>query len=297
MRLFFFFVACRTFFLTSANWLKTIPKLAASTTLTDEKTASVEPLSDAGYVPLRDLALKAFKKVTKKTLRDSVELKFGDHIIGVRNVLNNLIDGRQDLSSLRSLFIKSSYETPFKYEGEVSVILGYEPVSNILSIDSEWINKKESFLLNFSWNNKNRITELGASFLANIREMEYVISSKFKPFENKVESKLRISGDVSAMQLDYDDIEKDPILRVLYKNDDYNLIEPSMSLKTGVMTYTYTRLSNATSSRQMKYQPEKNLVSFIDIARASNMDYTLEFDVSTKDFSASKFKYSPVYKF
>lgn len=290
-----FYLTCITllFVFASASWFSSKPTVTSITTVVaDEKKNkfSLKALS------LKDFSLKEAVGGVSLTLRDSFELKFGDYVVGVRNVVNNLLDG--DVSPLRCLFVKTTYDLPLKYKGDAFVMVGYEPGSKVLSVDSEWMNKKENILLSVAWNsiNGNSFTEFGASILSDLKDMEFLISSKLKPVEKRLEGKLRLTGDKSALQLDYDNIEQDPRLRVFYKTNDLNMIEPDISLKTGLMSYTYTRMwSN--SSAKISYQPEKNLLTMVAKSKVPEMESTFEIDMSTKEKSKPKIKYSPVFKF
>jgi hypothetical protein len=291
------YLACITtllFAFASANWFSSKPKVT-SIIVADEKIPCVTKFSLKDY-SLKDFSLKEAVGGLSLTLKDSFELKFGDYVVGVRNVLNNLMDS--DVSNLRCLFLKTTYDLPMKYKGDAFVMVGYEPGSKVLSVDSEWMNKKENILLSLSWNstNKHLFTEFGASILSDLKDMEFLISSKLKPIEKRLEGKLRLTGDKSALQLDYDNIEQDPKLRVFYKTTDLNMIEPDISLKTGLMSYTYTRMWN-NSSAKISYQPEKNLLTMVGKSKVPDMESTFEIDMSTKDYSTPKFKYSPVFKF
>jgi len=77
-------------------------------------------------------------------------------------------------------------------------------------------------------------------------------------------TRTRVSVDDTQVELQYDNADKDPVLVVNHKIDDRNSVNPSISLKSGAVTYGWNRKINGGSLDTKLHPGDKVEISWED---------------------------------
>ncbi len=172
---------------------------------------------------------------------------FDKYVVGFRYHLGNLKKVPE------SLFAKRSFETS-GVEGTATIDADYNVNSKLLSADAKWKASSRDLEARARGNNQDRVTEVGLTTSQNIEGKKVILSADYNLLNKKLEGAAKVTVDDTTAEVKYDNKDRDAVLTVSHKVDASNTVEPSISLKTGHMTYGWTRNWNG-GSVQAVYNP------------------------------------------
>tara|TARA_B110000090_G_scaffold197541_1_gene235591 strand:+ start:211 stop:864 length:654 start_codon:yes stop_codon:yes gene_type:complete len=142
------------------------------------------------------------------------------------------------------LIITSSISTPStNYNtGTATVDADYNIDSKVANFNAKW--GKEGLEIACAGNSVDKITEVSASTEQELNGNKWNIGAAYNMLKKTVSGSTDLTVDDTTVTLTYDTCDKDPVLNVDHKLDDNNSVSPTMSLKSGDMSYGWTRKIN-----------------------------------------------------
>lgn len=95
--------------------------------------------------------------------------------------------------------------------------------------------------LRASGNTKDHLTEVAAETSTNLNGNKLNLGAVYDLVQKKLSTKTRMTVEDTDVELQYDNADRDPVLAVSHKLDDKNTVSPTISLKSGAMTYGWNR--------------------------------------------------------
>ena len=172
---------------------------------------------------------------------------FDKYVVGFRYHLGNLKKVPE------SLFAKRSIETT-GVEGVATVDADYNINSKVISADAKWVAKGRDLEARAKANSEDRVTEIGLSTSQDVEGKKVLLSADYNLQKKKLAGSAKVTIDDTTAEVKYDNVDKDAVLKVSHKVDAKNTVEPSISLKSGHMTYGWTRAWNG-GSVETVYNP------------------------------------------
>lgn len=209
--------------------------------------------------------------------------KLDDYIVGFRYALGNIKKAPE------SLFAKRSYDTPL-LEGSATVDVDYNLDSKVFAVESRWISKKDDFEVSAKGDSKDKITSIGAATSQNVEGKDVILTSTYDLIKKKLLGSAKVTVDDTTVKIQYDTVDKNALLSVAQRLDDKNTVTPSISLKTGDMTYGWKRSWNG-GSVDTTYCPGDR-VDVVWKDEGANGVWTTKAEIPVDDHSATKISFS-----
>jgi hypothetical protein len=246
------------------------------------------------------LTIKYFQAVTasiKDTTVDGVEgfninweapFKFDDYVVGFRYALGNFRKAPE------SLFAKKSFETPG--DAEATVDVDYNVDSKVVSATAKWATKDSKYDLELEGNSDDIVTLVTATTKQDVDDYKVKLSAGYDLLKKKIFGKSEITLDDTTIGLSGDNVDKDAILKVSHKLDSKNTLEPTLSLKTGDITYGFIReLEGGGSVEGTLFPGEKFDVKWKD--NGANGVWTTKASIPVKETENTKITFSRDWKY
>jgi hypothetical protein len=161
----------------------------------------------------------------------SAPFKFQDYVVGFRTTLGDLRRAPEEL------FAKRSFSTGG--DGIATIDADYNIESRRLNFNTKWTNNKVD--LAAEGNSEDKITSVSANAKQTIGGNDFNFGAAYDMIKRVVTGSTEIQVDDTTVGIEYDNSARDPVLAVSHKLDDTNTVEPTISLKSGEMTYGWTR--------------------------------------------------------
>jgi len=214
---------------------------------------------------------------------------FDKYVVGFRYHLGNLKKVPE------SLFAKRSFETA-GIEGTATVDADYHIGNKLLSADVRWASSNHDLEARAKANNEDRVTEVGLTTSQNVEGKKVILSADYNLLKKRLASSAKVTVDDTTAQVNYDNVDRDAVLKVSHKVDDRNTVEPSISLKSGHMTYGWTRALNGGGSVQAVYNPGETVdVTWKD--NGANGVWNTKASIPVDDHSSTTISFSRDWKY
>ena len=162
-------------------------------------------------------------------------------------------------------------------------------------MDAKWNAKSTNLEISASGNTENRFTGAGFKTSRDIEGKNVVIDGSYDRLLKKVAGSAKVEQDDTSVQLSYDNIAKDPKLKVSHKLDDANTVSPEISLKSKNIAYGWTREWNGGSVEAVYRPSDKVDVKWKD--NGANGVWTTKAEIPIDDYSATKISFSRDWKY
>lgn len=177
--------------------------------------------------------------------------KFQDYTVGFNYALGSLKRAPE------SLFVKRSFETAG--DGSISVDADYNLSNKLLSVASKWSSDELGLKVTADANSNDRITLVGVSKDVTVNEQKFSVGGVYDLLKAKYNAFASIDVDSTKVNIDYDSESQDPVLKVTRSIDAQNEVSPSVSLKTGDVSYGYTRKWEGGSLKSVFFPGDRKL--------------------------------------
>jgi hypothetical protein len=159
--------------------------------------------------------------------------KFQDYVVGFKYAVGDLARAPE------SVFAKRTFEAD---DGSnVSVDGSYNLADKILSVAARWSSDKMSMSLGADADSKDKLTSVSFSKDTNIKDNKLTIRGAYDLLKKKISGDGTLDVDNGSLNVAYDTEDQDPVLSVNRAINANNEFSPSVSLKSGDVTYGYTR--------------------------------------------------------
>jgi hypothetical protein len=155
-------------------------------------------------------------------------------VVGFRYKLNQLKKYPENL------FAKKSFEVG---EGTATVDADVHLDSKVLSVAAKWVSDKMGLTLHAEADTKSQLNSIGFEVDSFSGEDVYIKGSyDLHTKQSKWSAKLK--REQTEAQASYNTADENLILAVSYDVDDHNSLKPTYSIKTGHVSYGWTRKWN-----------------------------------------------------
>ena len=207
--------------------------------------------------------------------------KFQDYVVGFKTTLGDLKRAPEEL------FAKKSFSTGT--DGTATVEAEYNIDSQTLNVNGKWINKN-GLTLTGKGNTKDHLTEVGAETSTTMSGHKLNVGAVYDLLSKKLSTTTSMNVDDTVVEVKYDNDAKDPVLEVSHKLDDKNTVTPTISLKTGAMTYGWTRKINGGSLETKLHPGDKVDLTWED--NGASGVWTTKAEVPLENHAGTKVSFS-----
>jgi len=207
--------------------------------------------------------------------------KFQDYVVGFKYALGNIKRAPE------SLFAKRSFDTS---EGQFTVDSDYNIADNTLGVSASWNSDSLGLNINAVADSKDRVTEVGFKKDTTVDNNKLTLSGAYDLLKKKFSASSSFTVDSTTVNVDYNSADKDPVLSVTSSIDSKNEISPSISLKSGDVSYGYTRKWDGGSLASKFFPGDKVAMEWTD--NGSSGTWTTTAEMPLDDRSNTKISFA-----
>jgi hypothetical protein len=227
---------------------------------------------------IRDTSVNGLEGLNIKI---SAPFKFHDYIFGFKYSLSDLRNAPEQI------FGKRTFNTNV---GSITVDADYTISNNNVGVSTSWSNKPLGVGVSLSGDTQNRLKSVGASKSLHFKDSTLNLNAAYDVLRKKFSGHSRFAVDSTAVDLSYDTEAEDPVLSIAKSLDANNEVSPSMSLKTGDISYGYTRKWSGGAISTRLFPGERVKLSWRDNGASGSWITTA--DVPLADKSNTKITFS-----
>jgi len=229
---------------------------------------------------VRDTSVDGFEGIN---LKWEAPFKFDDYVVGFRYHLGNLKKLPQ------SLFAKRKFATD-NFDGTANVDLDYDVEDKVLRVDAKWRNKKDDLEISANGDTKDRLREIGIQTKRVIEGKNVELNGQYNLLDKKLGGSAKVNVDDTSVEVSYDNVDKDPRVKVDHKFDSKNTISPAINLKSREMSYGWTRKWEGGSVEAVYHPGDRVDVNWKD--EGSNGVWNTKAEIPVDDVKSSKVTFS-----
>jgi hypothetical protein len=237
-------------------------------------------LADAGKSITASVKDTAVNGVEGLNIKWSAPFKFQDYVVGFRTTLGDLRRAPEEL------FAKRSFNTGG--DSTATVDADYNIESKRLNLNAKWSNEKID--LGAEGNSEDKLTSLSASTNTQLNGNNLNVGAVYDMMKRRITGSSELEVDDTKVSLEYDNDAKNPVLSVSHKLDDRNTVEPTISLKSGDMTYGWTRKINGGELNTRLHPGDRVDVTWED--RGANGIWSTRAEVPLENTANTKISFS-----
>lgn len=160
--------------------------------------------------------------------------RFQDYDFGFKYALSNNLKKAPE-----SVYVRKVFETPAN--GVLDVGAEYVVEGNTGKVATSWSNKDLALRVGMVGDSKNLLTGVSLSKTGLVMGNELFAAASFNVPKQAVHASASYSIDDTIVSLQGDSKNLDPVLSVTRRLDVANEVTPTISLKTGKMSYNWRR--------------------------------------------------------
>lgn len=208
--------------------------------------------------------------------------KFNDYIVGFKYTLGNIKKFPE------SLFAKKSFDT--FGEGTATVETEYSIGDSTLGLSGKWVSDSLGLTVDMDGDTKDKVKNVGVTKLLDINDNKFKVRAAYDLLKKKISGSTKVTVDSTAVEVCYDNVDKDPVLSVTHALDSENDVMPSISLKSGDITYGWKRKWTG-GSLQSSFHPGDKF-AFIWKDEGSSGTWTTKAEVPVNDAANTKISFN-----
>jgi len=201
--------------------------------------------------------------------------KFQDYVVGFNYALGSLKKAPE------SLFARRSFNTAG--DGSVSLDAEYTLDDKVLSVSSTWNSDDLGLSLQANADTNERLKSVGLTKQQNVNGNKLTVGGVYDLLKSKFKVNSHLNVDDTNVNVAYDSEDQDPVLSVSRRIDDNNEVEPSISLKTGEISYGWKRKWDGGSLRSKFFPGDKVEVEWNDQGAGGSWTTTAEMPINNLD--------------
>lgn len=160
--------------------------------------------------------------------------QFQDYIFGFKYALGDIKKVPE------TLFASKSFETPL--DGKVSFNTEFDVKKNVFGIFSQWASKSLGLAVSARGNTHEKLQAVDVRKSFDYKNNRLTLNAAYDVIKKKISGSTSVNIEQDTeMQLQYDSVAKDPVFTLTRQLDAHNEVSPSVSLKTGKLTYGMRR--------------------------------------------------------
>jgi len=167
-------------------------------------------------------------------LKLNAPFKFMDYVVGVKATIGDLKKLSPD-----TLFVRRTMDVA---DGKLAVDVDYSLADKEFDVDANW--KGQGVVFSAAGNSNDFLTKVAAtttsSFDGASRAIKTTVGAAYELLTHKTSLDGRVESGDAAAEIAYDTKSEDPVLKVMYTYNKHT-VKPKISLKSGDVTYGYSR--------------------------------------------------------
>jgi hypothetical protein len=200
--------------------------------------------------------------------------KFQDYVVGFKYALGDLARAPE------AVFAKRTFEND---DGsKVSVDGNYNLADKLLSVAANWNSDKMGMSLSADADSRDKLTAVGFTKDTSINDNKFTIRGAYDLLKKKISGDGTLDIDQGSINIAYDTEDKDPVLSVNRALDDNNEFKPSVSLKSGQVTYGYKRKWDGGSVDSKLFPGDRVELEWTDKGSGGSWSTTAEIPLDDK---------------
>lgn len=207
--------------------------------------AANAPTTTKVSAAVKDTSINGFEGLNVNV---AAPFKFQDYVVGFKYALGNIKRAPE------SLFAKRTFDTS---EGKFAVDSDYNIADNTLGVSASWTSDSLGLNINAVADSKDRVTNVGFKKDTTVDDNKLTLSGAYDLLLKKFSAGSSFTVDSTTVDIAYDSAAKDPVLSVTSSLDSKNEISPSISLKSGDVSYGYTRKWDGGSLKSKLFPGDK----------------------------------------
>eukprot|EP01033_Poteriospumella_lacustris_P003135 gene3135-2308_t len=207
--------------------------------------------------------------------------KVQDYVVGFRYALAGL------KTLPESLFAQKSFDLG---ESTLDVDADFTVANNVLSVGTRWNSDQYGVSVTANADTESRFKTVGVSKKLDLKGNRVSLSGVYDVLKKSVRGAAVVDADATHVKLAFDSENQDPELTVSRNIDDSNSIHPSIRLRSGKMTYGFTRHWEGGSVTGKLHPGEKVSVAWRDHGAAGS--WVTSADVPLGNTKATKVSFT-----
>lgn len=143
-------------------------------------------------------------------------------------------------------------------DGTANVAADYSVDSKVFGVNAGWSSKQLGLKVSALADTKDKLSEVSLESTQSVKDAKVTFSGVFDNLKKKFNVAAKVSNDDIGAKVQYDTSDKDPVLTVFKSLDSNNVVSPSVSLKSGAVSYKWNRKFNG-GEVEAKFNPGDNL--------------------------------------
>lgn len=197
--------------------------------------------------------------------------KVEDYIVGFKYALGDIKKFPE------SLFAKKDFNTFDK--GTATIEADFSPSDNNLGLFAKWKSDDYDATLTAEGDLKDKFTACGFEKSFTVNDNKFTLKGTYDVLKKTFTGSGKVKIEDTDVKITYGTEDKDPVLSVTHALDAENEIAPSIGLKTGDMSYGYTRKWTGGSLKSRFFPGDKVAFEWKD--EGSGGVWTTKADVPT----------------
>lgn len=200
--------------------------------------------------------------------------KFQDYVVGFKYALGDLARAPE------SVFAKRTFEN--EDGSNVAVDGNYNLGDKVLSVSAKWNSDKMALSLNADGDSKDKLKSVGFTKDTKFNDNKLTLKGAYDFLKKKISGEGTLDVDNGSVNIAYDTESKDPVLSVQRSLDSNNEFNPSVSLKSGEVSYGYKRKWDGGSVSSTLFPGDKVELEWTDKGSGGTWSTTAEVPLNDK---------------
>lgn len=179
---------------------------------------------------IRDTSVNGFEGFN---INVAAPFMFKNYLVGFRYALGNLKRAPE------SLFASHTFATPA--DGTARVYADYHVEGKLGAVEAVWESEKHGLQVSASADSASYLKRVAATKTHSLRANRLTLSAAYDVLKKAASGRASVGAEGTVVDLQYDTLDKAPVLSVTHALDENNEISPSIDLRSGDMSYTYKR--------------------------------------------------------
>lgn len=184
-----------------------------------------------------------------------------DYVVGFKY-------GLKTLKTLpESIFAQKSFNLG---DSSLDVDADFEVEKSVLNVGTRWTSEKYGVSVTANADTENRFKDVGVSAQQNFKGNTYSFTGVYDVIRKAVRGNAVVEASATRLALNFDSEDVDPELSVARKIDENNIVNPSIRLRSGKLTYGFLRKWEGGSVSGRLFPGEKVSVQWKDQGSAGS---------------------------
>jgi len=225
---------------------------------------------------LKDTSVQGLEGVN---LNVNFPFKFNEYVVGIKHAFGNHNNAPD------TLYVKRDIKTGD--DGVAHIEADYNTHDNVLSVASKWESDQHKLKVSVDANSRDKVTDVGLKASRGVNGNTVGVNVDYNVHGHNAAFEGSVSRDETVVKVSYDTAHGTPQVAVSQKLNKNNEINPKINLKTGAITYGWTRKYNG-GSIESTLDPSHKSVAVNWEDHGSNGNWKTSANIPLEDLKGSK---------